>query len=130
VRVEPTLKLSPTRRTQARAVVLAAPVVGDQLAGALHGLLTHIVSGDTDATFRAAADPSRRVVVIVVDADLLGVTTIKDLHTIFPDVRILALSRDPSVLARAVPAGATVALPTSTPTAQLATMVSRLASAR
>jgi DNA-binding NarL/FixJ family response regulator len=128
VRVEPALKLAPTRQAQSRDVVLAAPVVGGQIAGALHGLRTHVVSGGADAAFRAVANSSRRVAVIVVDADEVGVQTIRDLHTIFPDVRILALSKDASVRASAVPAGATVALPTSTPTAQLAKMVSRLAS--
>jgi DNA-binding NarL/FixJ family response regulator len=77
--------------------------------------------------FRASAVLTRNVVVIVVDADQLGISTIKDLHAIFPDVHILALSRDASVLAHAVPAGATVALPTATSTSQLAKMVARLA---
>ena len=106
--------------------MLAAPA-GSAIAAKLHGLRISVVSGGADNTFRATADVSRNVVVIVVDADQLGISTIRDLHAIFPDVHILALSRDSSVLAHAVPAGATVALPSATSAAQLAKMVARLA---
>ena len=126
VRVLPTLKLGAIRRTQARSVVLSAPA-GSAIAARLHGLRTSVVSGGADDTFRATANISRNVVVIVIDADQAGISTIRDLHTIFPDVRILALSGDPSLLAHAVPAGATVALPSSTSAALVAKTVSRLA---
>ena len=126
VRVEQTLKLTPTRQAQARTVVLAAPA-GSAIAAQPRGLRTSVVSGGVDDMFRASANLTRNVVVIVVDADQLGISTIKDLRAIFPDVHILALSSDSSVLAHAVPAGATVALSTATPTSQLAEMVARLA---
>ena len=126
VRVLPTLKLGSVRKTQGRAVVLSAPA-GNAIAAKLHGLRTSVVSGGADDTFRATANGSRNVVVIVLDADRAGIATIRDLHTIFPDVRIVALSADPSLRAHAVPAGATLALPSSTPAALVAKTVARLA---
>ncbi len=126
VRVLPTLKLGTTRNTQSRTVVLSAPA-GSAIAAKLHGIRTSVVSGGADSAFRATANISRNVVVIVIDADQAGIATIRDLHTIFPDVRILALSGDASLLAHAVPAGATVALPSSTSAALVAKTVARLA---
>ncbi len=86
-----------------------------------------MVSGGAENTFRATANVSRDVVVIVIDADQAGIATIRDLHAVFPHVRILALSGDPVLLAHAVPAGATVALPSSTSAALVAKTVERLA---
>ena len=126
VRVLPTLKIALTRKTQGRSVVLAASA-GSAIAANLHGLRTNVVSGDADATFRATGNSSVNVVVLVVDADQLGISTIRELHAIYPDVRILALSRLASVRGMAVPAGATVALPTGTSPAQLAKTIARLA---
>ena len=125
VRVLPTLTLG-TRKTQARSVVLSVPA-GSAIAAKLHGLRTSVVSGDAENTFRATANVSRDVVVIVIDADQAGIATIRDLHAVFPRVRILALSGDSALLARAVPAGATVALPSSTSAALVAKTVERLA---
>ena len=126
VRVLPTLKLGTMRTTQGRTVVLAAPG-GSAIAARLHGVRTSGVSGGTDETFRATAGSGGNVVVVVIDADRAGISAVKDLHTIFPDVRIVVLSSDPTLLAHAVPAGATVALPSSTPAALVAKTVSRLA---
>ncbi len=126
VRVLPTLKLTPVRKPQARAVVLAAPA-GSAIAAKLHGLQTNVVSGSADDAFRATASLTRNVVVVVVDADQVGIATIRDLHTTFPDVRIVALSTKSSILSQAVPAGATVALPSSTSPEQLAKTIAKLA---
>jgi len=114
------------RSAQNRTVVLSAPA-GNAIAARLHGLRTSVVSGGADDTFRATGNVNRNVVVIVIDADQVGISTIRDLHTIFPDVRIVALSGDPSLLAHAVSAGATVALPSSTSATLVAKTVSRLA---
>ena len=107
-------------------MVLSVPA-GSAIAAKLHGLRTSVVSGGADNTFRATANVSRDVVVIVIDADQAGIATIRDLHAVFPRVRILALSGDPALLAHAVPAGATVALPSSTSAALVAKTVGRLA---
>ncbi len=126
VRVLPTLKLGTFRKTQARSVVVSAPG-GNAIAARLHGLQTSVVSGGADDAFRAMADAGRNVVVIVIDADQAGLPAIRDLHTVFPDVRIVALSGDPSLLSHAVPAGASVALSSSSSAATVAKTVARLA---
>jgi DNA-binding NarL/FixJ family response regulator len=53
---------------------------------------------------------------------------VHDLRTVFPSIPIVALTDDPQKLARAVAAGATIALPRSTPLDQLAKVVRRLIS--
>ena len=126
VRVLPTLKLGVLRKTQARSVVLSAPS-GSAIAAKLHGLQTSVVTGGADSAFRATANIRRYVVVIVIDADQAGISTIRDLHAIFPEVHIVALSDDTSILSDAVPAGATIALPSSTSATLIAKTVSRLA---
>jgi hypothetical protein len=79
-----------------------------------------------EPTFDAAASRNRDVRVIVVDVDEFGTAFIRDLHTVFPSVRIVALSSSPRTLARALKAGAVVALPRSTPPAMLARVIQKL----
>ena len=52
---------------------------------------------------------------MVVDADRYGVGLVRDLATVFPGVRIIALTNDPRRLAQAIRAGAAIAVPRSTP---------------
>ena len=58
---------------------------------------------------------NRNVEVIVVDVDRFGLQLIRDLRLVFPTVRILGLTNDPRRLVQAVRAGATIAVPRSTP---------------
>ena len=75
------------RKTQARGVVLAASSSG-AIAAKLHGLLINVVSGGADDTFRATANMTRDVVVIVIDADQLDRACLEKLG--------LAALREPS----------------------------------
>jgi DNA-binding NarL/FixJ family response regulator len=79
-----------------------------------------------EPTFDEAANRRTDTRVIVVDADEFGLGLIRDLHTVFPSVKIVALSSSPRMLARAMKAGAVVALPRSTPPATLARVIQRL----
>jgi hypothetical protein len=79
-----------------------------------------------EPTFDEAANRKTDTRVIVVDADEFGLGLIRDLHTVFPSVKIVALSSSPRMLARAMKAGAVVALPRSTPPATLARVIQRL----
>ena len=63
---------------------------------------------------------------IVVDADQFGVGFVRDLHSVFPRARIVALAGSAKTRAAALKAGASVALPSSTPNSVLATVVSKL----
>jgi Bacterial Ig domain len=83
-----------------------------------------------DSTFDAAGAGSNGVQVMVVDVDQFGVSFVRDLHTVFPSLRMVALSRSPKTLAKASKAGATIALPRSIPNSVLAAVVSRLLSMR
>jgi len=79
-----------------------------------------------EPTFDEAANRKTDTRVIVVDADEFGLGLIRDLHTVFPSVKIVALTSSPRMLARAMKAGAAVALPRSTPPATLARVIQRL----
>jgi len=79
-----------------------------------------------ETTFDAAADRKTDARVIVVDVDEFGVAFVRDLHTVFPSVKIVALSSSPRTMARALKAGAVIALPRSTPPATLAKVIQKL----
>ena len=74
--------------------------------------------------------PNRNVEVIVVDVDRYGLQLIRDLRLVFPTVRIIALTNDPHRLGQAIRAGATIAVPRSTPPKDLAKLIKRLAGRR
>ncbi len=67
------------------------------------------------------------VEVIVVDVDRYGLQLIRDLRLVFPTVRIIGLTNDPRRLGQAIRAGATIAVPRSTPPKDLAKLIKRLA---
>jgi hypothetical protein len=80
-----------------------------------------------EPTFDAAANRNRDVRVVVVDVDEFGVGIVRDLHTVFPSTKIIALAAGPKTMAAALRAGATIVLPRSTPPATLAKIIQRLA---
>jgi DNA-binding NarL/FixJ family response regulator len=65
--------------------------------------------------------------VIVVDVNAFGVSLIRDLHTVFPSAKIVALTVGFKQMVAARKAGAAIALPRSTPASTLARVVNRLA---
>ncbi|MGH3071841.1 MAG: beta strand repeat-containing protein [Gaiellaceae bacterium] len=73
-----------------------------------------------DQTFALVSSDRHQVGVVVVDADALGTRFIADLRTVFPSVRVIAISREPARRALALRAGAVRALPRSTTAKQLA----------
>ncbi|HEX9379917.1 MAG TPA: Ig-like domain-containing protein [Gaiellaceae bacterium] len=106
------------------AVVLAGPATRD-LAGTKRNPRFVAASG-VEPTFDAAASRHRDVRVIVVDVDSLGLALIRDLHTVFPSVKIVALASGPRTMAAALRAGAAIVLPRSTPPATLAKVIQKL----
>ena len=54
------------------------------------------------------------------DVDQFGVGFLRDLHTVFPTLRLVALSSDPATLARAARSGASVTVPRSARVERLA----------
>jgi hypothetical protein len=85
-----------------------------------------VATRGVEPTFDAAASRRTDVRVIVVDVDVFGVALIRDLHTVFPSVKIIALTSSPRRMASALKAGAAIALPRSTPATTIAKVVQRL----
>jgi len=86
-----------------------------------------VVATAGEDTFAAAGTLGANVGVIVLDVDQYGLAMLRDLHTLFPNVRLVALSTSSTRLARARALGATVALPTSASPPQIAMLIDRLA---
>jgi hypothetical protein len=86
-----------------------------------------ISASSIEPTFDAAASRGTNVHVIVVDVDAFGLSLIRDLHTVFPSAKIVALTSQPNQMATALKAGAAIALPRSTPASTLARVIKRLA---
>jgi hypothetical protein len=85
-----------------------------------------VVPAIGEDTWAIAGSQERNVQVIVVDVDRYGLQLVRDLHTVFPSLKIVALTNDPRRLAQAVRAGAAVAVPRSTPPADVAKLIRRL----
>ncbi len=90
---------------------------------------TRVVSAaGADAAFDLAAANNGNVQVIVVNVDAYGVGFVRDLHTVFPNTKIVALASSSTLLKAAKRAGATVTLRRSTPSPKIAKVVRNLLS--
>ena len=85
-----------------------------------------ITVSSIEPTFDAAASRGTNVRVIVVDVNAFGLALVRDLHTVFPGAKIVALTSRPRDMAATRKAGAAVALPRSTPASTLARVIKRL----
>jgi hypothetical protein len=85
-----------------------------------------VATASEDMAFDLVAAGSNGVEVAVVDVDELGLRVVRDLHRVFPRLRIVALARTPKLLVASLRAGARVALPSSTRNSVLGAVVSRL----
>jgi hypothetical protein len=111
-------------------VVLAGPATRG-LAARFSTRRPRVVSAaGIEPTFDAAASRRTDVRVIVIDVDTFGLGVVRDLHTVFPSVRIVALASTPRLLARSLGSGAAIALPRATPPATLARVIERLLAKR
>jgi Bacterial Ig domain/Bacterial Ig-like domain len=113
------------RPVQRLGVVLTGSA-GGGVKGRLRRSARLLPTAGIDPTFDAAASRKIDVRVIVLDANQFGAAFIRDLHTVFPSVRIVALASPPRAMAMALRAGAAVALPRSTPPSTLARVIQRL----
>jgi hypothetical protein len=117
--------ISPT--TGPLEVVLAGSQIPQNLAVGAGSKKPKVLSAEgVDNAFDLAGAGSGDVQVMVVDVDEFGIAFVRDLHMVFPSMKIVALSRDPKLLAAALKAGASVALPTSTPSPTLAAVIAKL----
>jgi hypothetical protein len=112
--------------TQPVEVVLAGRAAHD-VGGKLGKKNARLVSATgAETTFDAAANRRTDVRVIVIDADEFGIALIRELHAVFPSVKIIALASGPRTMAAALKAGASVVLPRSTPPTTLSKVINRL----
>ncbi len=115
---------------QIEIVLVGDSAIRNGLAISLHSANAHVLTtADENATFLLAGDTSLNIQAVVVDVDRYTLSLVHDLRTVFPNIPIVALTDDPQKLSRSVAAGATVALPRSTPPDQLGKVVRRLISA-
>jgi len=107
-------------------VLLAGPAALS-ISGKFPARTPKLVSASAiEPTFDAAASRRTDVRVIVVDVDAFGVSLIRDLHTVFPSMKIVALTSGPKQMIASLKAGAAIALPRSTPASVLTRLVTRL----
>jgi hypothetical protein len=85
-----------------------------------------ISASGIEPTFDAAASRRTDVRVIVVDVDAFAVSLIRDLHAVFPSTKIVALTSGPKQMVASLKAGASVALPRSTPASVLTRVITKL----
>ena len=96
---------------------------------ALAGTRARVVAqADLDQTFALAASGSRDVKIVVVDVDKHGVGFVRDLRTVFPSIRVIAIATQPADRVRALRAGAVKALPRNTTSRQLAKAIAAISS--
>jgi PASTA domain len=107
-------------------VLLAGPAARN-ISGAFPTRKASLVSASgIEPTFDAAASRRTDVRVIVVDVDEFGVSLVRDLHTVFPLTKIVALTSGPKQMLAALKAGASIALPRSTPASILTRVITKL----
>jgi hypothetical protein len=109
---------APLPKREADVLLVAAPSISPSVAQLSGRYL--VKECDTTTVFTATRAPNERVGAVVLDAQGAGLTTIRHLHAVFPDLRIVAIVRSAgaSRSARATGAWRTVL---GTPTADLLT---------
>jgi ActR/RegA family two-component response regulator len=88
-----------------------------------------VSAAGVEGTFDLTASRTRDVRVVVVDLDEHGVGVVRDLRTVFADLQLVGIGGDAHILASALRAGATTALPRSATAKQLARTVALLLAA-
>jgi hypothetical protein len=124
-----TITKKPVKRVPARKpvdVVLTGDALPKKLPIRTAQRQRLVPATSSETAFSVTGDPKRNVQVIVVDADEFGLSLVHDLRTVFPNIKLVAVTSDPAKLARAVKAGATLALPKKTSTEKLAKVVTTL----
>lgn len=100
---------APLPKREADVLLIPAPSITDKVAQQLsaHYLVKTV---DTDTVFTATHAPNERVGAVILDADEAGLSTIRHLHFVFPDLRIVAVVRSPAAGKVAEAAGASISV--------------------
>jgi hypothetical protein len=122
-----TIRMIGARNTVTQPVeILLAGSAADTVRGKFARTPKVVRASSVEPAFDAAASRRNDVRVIVIDVDEFGVAMIRDLHAVFPSVKIVALTSGPRQMAASLKAGAAVALPRSTPATVLTRLIQRL----
>jgi hypothetical protein len=117
------------KRDQVEIVLAGETPSGDGLEPGRNGTPRRLTSvSGADQAFELVNSSSRQRTVVVVDADAYGTRFVRDLRSVFPSVRVIAISREPATRALALRAGAVRALPRSAPPSRLAKAIAVAAS--
>ncbi len=126
--VGPALAQVKPTRDRIEIVLAGATPPGEALHPGQEGMPRRVTSAaGADQTFELVASAAHEVSVVVVDADVHGTRFVADLRTVFPKVRVIAISREPARRLLAVRAGAALALPRNTSARQLAKAIALVA---
>ncbi len=94
-------------RKQVEVVLAGETPKKKALQAGLTGTRTKIVAtAGPDRTFDLVASSARSVGVVVVDVDAYGIRFLADLRTVFPSLRLVAISREPALRSLALRRGA------------------------
>jgi hypothetical protein len=106
-------------------VVLAGDDIGKDVALGVGGRGVRVVSATADGVFALAAEAGVERVVVV-DVDQYDVQLVRDLHTLFPALPIVAIAASADARVASLRAGAKAALSSSVPDSEIARTIARL----
>jgi hypothetical protein len=114
----------PPQRQPVEIVLAGSSRVREDIALGLDTAAARIIHAEGgDAAFAETGSPRRNVQIVVVDVDRYGIGLVRDLHVVFPSVKVIALSRRPELLLRALKSGAAAAVPPSAPAPRIARVI-------
>ncbi len=106
-------------RTPVEIVLAGLPSARAKIAIGIGKKQARVLQAAVDRTFELTAAQDHDVSVIVVDVDRYGLAFVRDLRTVFPSVRIVALSASARTREQAKRAGAQATLPRKAPAKKL-----------
>ena len=115
---------APLPKREADILLVGAPSISDMLVEQLSARY-RVKTVDRVTVFTATSAPNERVGAVVLDAGEAGLSTIRHLHSVFPDLRIVAVVSSPAAGRSAKAAGASVSVVNATSAEQLAARLDR-----
>jgi hypothetical protein len=123
----PASKVAPQSGSQTTVSVIVAATLNGKLSVSAG---TKLIPAKPASAFALVAQPGRNVQVLVIDVHRYGLRPVRDIRLVFPNVRVLALVPSQRNSVQALQAGATLALPLSTPLSRIASAIDQLAHPR
>ena len=115
---------APLPKREADILLVGAPSISDTLVEQLSARY-RVKTVDRVTVFTATSAPNERVGAVVLDAGEAGLSTIRHLHSVFPDLRIVAVVSSPAAGRSAKAAGASVSVVDATSAERLAARLDR-----